>query len=91
MTPEQLRDYCLAKPGAWEDQPWEGDLVAKVGDKIFAFPGEIAQPRTSADVSLRGRTLLVAAGATGLMTGPSGSETGDGRARSPGLLIVERR
>jgi predicted DNA-binding protein (MmcQ/YjbR family) len=40
MTPEQLRDYCLAKPGAWEDQPWEGDLVAKVGDKIFAFLGE---------------------------------------------------
>ncbi len=31
--------YCLAKPGAWEDEPWEGDTVAKVGDKIFAFLG----------------------------------------------------
>ena len=34
-----LHEYCLAKPGAWEDEPWEGDTVAKVGDKIFAFLG----------------------------------------------------
>ena len=39
MTPEQLRDHCLAKPGAWPDEPWEGDSVAKVHDKIFAFLG----------------------------------------------------
>ena len=32
-------DYCLAKPGAWQDEPWEGDVVVKVGDKIFAFLG----------------------------------------------------
>jgi predicted DNA-binding protein (MmcQ/YjbR family) len=32
-------DYCLAKPGAWQDEPWEGDVVAKVGNKIFAFLG----------------------------------------------------
>ena len=31
--------YCLAKPGAWQDEPWENDVVAKVGDKIFAFFG----------------------------------------------------
>jgi predicted DNA-binding protein (MmcQ/YjbR family) len=35
----QWLDYCLAKPGAWQDEPWEGDVVAKVGDKIFAFLG----------------------------------------------------
>jgi predicted DNA-binding protein (MmcQ/YjbR family) len=33
--------YCLAKPGAWRDEPWEGDVVVKVGDKIFAFLGSV--------------------------------------------------
>jgi predicted DNA-binding protein (MmcQ/YjbR family) len=39
MTYDELLSYCLAKPGAWQDEPWEGDVVAKVGDKIFAFLG----------------------------------------------------
>lgn len=39
VTPEELRAYCLDKPGAWPDEPWEGDVVAKVHDKIFAFLG----------------------------------------------------
>jgi predicted DNA-binding protein (MmcQ/YjbR family) len=43
LTPEELSGYALAKPGAWADQPWEGDYVAKVGEgpngKIFAFLG----------------------------------------------------
>ena len=33
---------ALAKPGAWADQPWEGDHVAKVGEKIFSFLGDEA-------------------------------------------------
>jgi predicted DNA-binding protein (MmcQ/YjbR family) len=37
VTPEQLRAHCFGKPGAWPDSPWEGDQVAKVGAKIFAF------------------------------------------------------
>jgi predicted DNA-binding protein (MmcQ/YjbR family) len=45
MTPEQLTEYCLAKPGAWPDEPWEGDVVVKVGGKIFAFLG--AEPVSS--------------------------------------------
>ena len=39
MTWEDLVAYCLAKPGAWQDEPWEGDVVVKVGAKIFAFFG----------------------------------------------------
>ncbi|HWM56610.1 MAG TPA: MmcQ/YjbR family DNA-binding protein [Pseudonocardia sp.] len=39
MTHEELVDYCLAKPGAVRDEPWDDDPVAKVGDKIFAFLG----------------------------------------------------
>jgi predicted DNA-binding protein (MmcQ/YjbR family)/8-oxo-dGTP pyrophosphatase MutT (NUDIX family) len=39
MTWESVLGYCLAKPGAWQDEPWEGDVVAKVGGKIFAFLG----------------------------------------------------
>ncbi|CAN5320377.1 MmcQ/YjbR family DNA-binding protein [soil metagenome] len=39
MEYDEVVAYCLAKPGAVEDEPWEGDLVAKVGGKIFAFLG----------------------------------------------------
>jgi hypothetical protein len=30
MTGDDLEDYALAKPGAWRDTPWDGDVVAKV-------------------------------------------------------------
>ena len=40
MTHAELVAYCLAKLGAVADEPWEGDQVAKVGGKIFAFLGE---------------------------------------------------
>jgi predicted DNA-binding protein (MmcQ/YjbR family) len=39
VDPEELKRHCLAKPGAWPDEPWDGDTVAKVGPKIFAFLG----------------------------------------------------
>jgi predicted DNA-binding protein (MmcQ/YjbR family) len=41
MRGEDLLAECLAKPGAWPDQPWEHDTVVKVGPKIFAFLGRI--------------------------------------------------
>jgi predicted DNA-binding protein (MmcQ/YjbR family) len=34
---EQLAHHALALPEAWQDQPWEGDRVAKVRKKIFVF------------------------------------------------------
>ena len=41
MTGTTLADavaaHALALPDAWQDFPWEGDRVAKVGKKIFAF------------------------------------------------------
>ena len=39
MTYDGIVAYCLAKAGAELDEPWESDLVAKVGGKIFAFLG----------------------------------------------------
>ncbi len=39
MTKAETLAYCLAKPGAWQDEPWDGDVVAKVGSKIFVFLG----------------------------------------------------
>ncbi|MGH3498731.1 MAG: MmcQ/YjbR family DNA-binding protein [Nocardioidaceae bacterium] len=42
MNAEQLLAHCLGKPGAWQDEPWDGDVVVKVSDKIFAFLGSLA-------------------------------------------------
>ena len=39
MTHDEVVAYCLGKPGAELAEPWEDDLVAKVGGKIFAFLG----------------------------------------------------
>jgi predicted DNA-binding protein (MmcQ/YjbR family) len=47
---DELLAYCLAKPGAWQDEPWEGDVVVKVGAKIFAF---IGSPTASDGVGLK--------------------------------------
>ena len=36
MNIEEIRDYCLAKPGVTEGLPFGGDtLVFKVGEKLF--------------------------------------------------------
>jgi predicted DNA-binding protein (MmcQ/YjbR family) len=40
MTFEELLGYCLSKPGTWEDEPWDGEVVAKVAERIFAFVGD---------------------------------------------------
>jgi len=40
MTFDEMLAFCLGRPGAWRDEPWEGTVVAKVDEKIFAFLGE---------------------------------------------------
>ncbi len=41
MDSDDALRYALGKPGAWADSPWgENHHVAKVGAKIFLFPGE---------------------------------------------------
>ena len=39
MEAHEVLAYALDKPGAWQDEPWDGDVVAKVATKIFAFLG----------------------------------------------------
>ena len=67
MTRSDIVRYCLAKPGAWLDEPWEGDEVVKVADKIFVFLG-------SADAA--NPTI-------GLKCGRTADEAGELRARYP--------
>ena len=45
MSPDELRQHCLAKPGAVEDYPF-GDVVSvfKVAGKIFAISDLSAAP-----------------------------------------------
>lgn len=40
MDSDEALRYALGKPGAWPDSPWgEGHDLAKVGSRIFLFPG----------------------------------------------------
>jgi predicted DNA-binding protein (MmcQ/YjbR family) len=49
-----LLAFALTLPEAWEDQPWAGDTVAKVGKKVFVFFGDDAPERArSFTVKLR--------------------------------------
>ena len=72
MTREELVAHCLDKPGAWLDEPWEGDEVVKVADKIFAFLG---QPESAAP-------------SVGLKCGRTAEEAGELRARHPDYVTT---
>jgi predicted DNA-binding protein (MmcQ/YjbR family) len=53
VTKDELTAHCLAKPGAWPDEPWEGDSVVKVGPKIFAFLGSGGGAETQGSVGVK--------------------------------------
>ncbi len=40
MTFDDILEHCLSQPSAWQDEPWDGEVVAKVDSKIFAFLGD---------------------------------------------------
>ena len=67
MHRSDIVQYCLSKPGAWLDEPWEGDEVVKVGDKIFAFLGSVGSAKPT----------------VGLKCGRTSDEAGELRARYP--------
>ena len=50
MTWQELLTYCLAKPGAWQDEPWDGDVVVKVGQQDLRVPGVAAGLRGGAEM-----------------------------------------
>ncbi len=61
---EACRSFALGLPEAWEDQPWEESLVAKVGQKIFVFFGPPEQPGISVKLpDSADHALSLAAGA----------------------------
>ena len=53
MSWDELLAYCLAKPGAWRDEPWGDGVVTKVGPKIFAFLGSGDSAGGAASVGLK--------------------------------------
>jgi predicted DNA-binding protein (MmcQ/YjbR family) len=46
---ETLKAFARSLPEAFEDMPWEGDVVAKVNKKIFVFLGS----DTSTSISVK--------------------------------------
>lgn len=44
---DPVETFALGFPGAFRDTPWEGDVVAKVGKKIFVFLGSGDPPTIS--------------------------------------------
>ena len=53
MGLDELLTYCLAKPGAWRDDPWGDGVVIKVGTRIFVSLRPVGVPGDAAGVSVK--------------------------------------
>jgi hypothetical protein len=73
----RILGYALGLPGAWEDHPWEEDVV-KAGKKVFVFLGLGTDPvRLGMTVKLRDSHEQA-------LTVPGAEPTGYGLGRSGG-------
>ncbi len=59
----ELEGFALDLPGAFSDMPWEDDLVAKVGKKIFVFFGTAEQLSIGVKLPESGDQALAVPGA----------------------------
>jgi predicted DNA-binding protein (MmcQ/YjbR family) len=92
LTRRKLLEFALRFPGAWEDHPWEEDVV-KVGKKIFVFlgtdgssdPGMIVKLDESHEQAL----AVPGAAPTGYGLGRSGWVTVPFRDTTPPLVVLK--
>jgi len=84
MKWDALLDYCLAKPGAWPDEPWGDGVVTKVGPKIFAFLRSVGPDGEALGVGVKCGAMKVQRVFTydgdpkGFIERPAASMPGDG-------------
>jgi predicted DNA-binding protein (MmcQ/YjbR family) len=78
---EQVLEYALSLPEAWEDKPW-GESVAKVRKKIFVFLG-----MGHGDVPALGMNVKLPQSADHALSLPDSAPTGYGLGRSGWVSI----
>jgi predicted DNA-binding protein (MmcQ/YjbR family) len=61
---DAVHSFALGLPEAWEDHPWDGGPVVKVGKKIFVFLGQPAGPSMSVKLPFSGEVALTLDGCT---------------------------
>jgi predicted DNA-binding protein (MmcQ/YjbR family) len=79
VTWDEVLAHCLAKPGAWQDEPWGDGLVVKVSSKIFAFLGSGPKAGPASASEPAGEP----ASAVGLKCGPTREAADEWLARYP--------
>ena len=78
--------FALGLPEAWEDHPW-GDVVVKVGKKIFVFVGDDGMSVKLADAASHEHALsLDGAAPTGYGLGKAGWVSVPFKGQPTGLL-----
>lgn len=91
-TRRRILEFALEFPGAWEDHPWEEDVV-KVGKKIFVFLGieDSSDPGMTVKLDESHEQALAAPGAepTGYGLGRSGWVTVRFRDTTPPLEVLK--